>query len=278
MALIIKNANIDQYITKKVSYSRTLDSESPSSEPLNEWLDDVDLHSANESEISDDSTYSVSNSLDSVNISNETLELKPIQDFEVVDEGLAINHLGIKYIHPDRIDEIIEKTLIVKKQELNCLVEEQKEIGYFEGYEEGSEKAKSEYLQKITTLNNLILSIETEFERKVQNTEKLLTDAIFAGVTRILGNANDNDRVSMIQNVVKDIGSTKPYILRLSVHDYDLFITSNNDIPHFNTQSIIADDRVELGGCIIETEKGIFDGRLEVQLARLKDVIDSKVD
>ena len=82
----------------------------------------------------------------------------------------------------------------------------------------------------------------------------------------------------MIQNVVKTIGTLQPYTLRLSEYDYNILSAHNSEMKKFNIKNLISDDRVELGGCIIDTEKGIFDGRLEVQLARLKDVIDSKVD
>ena len=36
---------------------------------------------------------------------------------------------------------------------------------------------------------------------------------------------------------------------------------------------LVADERVELGGCLIETDGGTLDGRLETQLKRLRDTL-----
>ena len=267
MSVIIKNAEIDTLVTKKVGYLTT-PPENNSSQNKSETTDYSELIT----DFSDDVEITADANNDSI------VEEEFAPEFEVLE--LGIKHHDIIYIHPDKIDDLVNEKVLEKKSELEVLVEQEKTSGFDEGVIKGIEATEEKQAENLNKINELILSIEKSFEAKVTDVESLLKDAIFSGVNRILGDSlvNDDVRIEMIRNVVKSISTTQPYTLRLSEYDYNLLNNQDNNIKKFNSKSIISDDRVELGGCIVDTEKGIFDGRLEVQLARLKDVIDSKVE
>lgn len=277
MAVIIKNAGVNVKQAKKLDYSIISDNKKSSKNTVLDWitpsntegLDSVGVRYYNELIQQSETDDIGGNELSSPDNANSSVEL--------IDRG--IKYQGVDYIHPAEIDELVKKDLSLKVHEMEVMINEEKEIGYQDGYKEGIAKAEKDYDDKFQELTKLITSIDSAFEIKVKKFETFLTSAIFAAVARVLGDAviNDEDRISMVKNVVKTLKSTKPYVLRVSEYDYKIITGNNAEVRQFNTANIIADNRVELGGCIIETDKGIFDGRLEVQLARLKDVIDSKV-
>lgn len=263
MSVIIKNADIDSHQTKKVGYTSIV----PDTAKLNDSFE-VD-EGIEFPDIEETVTESNDNILPERDIPEE---------FEITE--LGIKHQGLMYIHPNKIDELVAGEVTEKVAELEIIVEQEKKSGFDEGLKNGATAAEEEQADKLEKMEELISSIEKSFELKVADVESILKDAIFTGVTRILGDAliNDDERINMVHNVVKTISTSQPYTLRLSEHDYNILNNQKSDMKKFNSKTIISDHRVELGGCIVDTEKGIFDGRLEVQLARLKDVIDSKVD
>ena len=283
MALIIKNADVDKHQAKKVNYTTIVTDNNTTANEDADWINAAEAELDNDSSdvnvealvdhAKDDNYAEFENPSD-----DELPQEIDVPEFELVEQG--IKHQGVHYIHPDILEEMLNEKMTSRITELENLVEERKEEGYQEGYQEGTNKAKNDNESVLDNLAELVSSIENAFEAKTNDLESLITDAIFIGVTRILGEAivNDNERINMIQNVVKTIGTLQPYTLRLSEYDYNILSAHNSEMKKFNIKNLISDDRVELGGCIIDTEKGIFDGRLEVQLARLKDVIDSKVD
>ncbi|QEY18594.1 hypothetical protein D0C16_22970 [Cellvibrio sp. KY-GH-1] len=80
---------------------------------------------------------------------------------------------------------------------------------------------------------------------------------------------------AVLQSAVSKIADRKNIKLHLSNEDYDLVkqMLTDNLFQLQGVADIVSDDRVKKGGCIIETENGIWDARLDSQLERIKDAL-----
>lgn len=192
-------------------------------------------------------------------------------DLQVVDDGLM--YLGQKYIPVDIVDSEVESRILQAQNSMDEAMQEARERGHQEGLASGEEQGLKQYEEKRLALNELLVSINHAYESKVMENETLIVEAIFAAVAKVMGDelGQENGRVALIKNVFNQIKSNRPHLIKVAPADYTLL--ENDDSMYLNDVKIEADDRIESGGCIIETEKGTFDGRLEVQLARLRDTL-----
>ncbi len=64
-------------------------------------------------------------------------------------------------------------------------------------------------------------------------------------------------------------------VVRVSPRDHELLAAEGLKPKNGDAHAVelLADERVELGGCLIETGGGTLDGRLETQLKRLRDTL-----
>jgi flagellar assembly protein FliH len=96
----------------------------------------------------------------------------------------------------------------------------------------------------------------------------------YAALLRIVGQKT-GDR-AMVESMVRAVLEQLPERRLLSIHlapaDHALF-HDGKGIPPSLGAVLLADERVGMGGCIVETDAGSLDGRLETRLAELKAVL-----
>jgi flagellar assembly protein FliH len=80
-----------------------------------------------------------------------------------------------------------------------------------------------------------------------------------------------------VREAISGVRERERLVVRVSPRDHKLFAGENIAPKNGDAGSIelVADERVELGGCLIETSSGTLDGRLETQLQRLCDTLAS---
>jgi len=158
---------------------------------------------------------------------------------------------------------------------------------YTKGFEDGQvavkEKIEREFnerlLRKYSELNNLIsdlndnsIQLESQFEQLVMNVGFILAEAILK---------REIERESIFKDVLdeslrKVLGANE-IIVRLHPKDYESIVVEGKSFQMKDSFSKIKfekDDRIELGGCFIESEIGNADGRISSQLNELKRKLD----
>jgi flagellar assembly protein FliH len=158
---------------------------------------------------------------------------------------------------------------------------------YTKGFEEGQnavkEKIEREFnerlLKKYSELNNLIsdlndhsVQVETQFEQLVMTVGFTLAESILK---------REIERQSIFKDVLdeslKKVLGANEIIVRLHPKDYESIVADGKSFQMKDSFSQIKfekDDRIELGGCFIESEIGNADGRISSQLNELKRKID----
>lgn len=151
-----------------------------------------------------------------------------------------------------------------------------KEEGMATGYEEGKNRGSSE----IEQLKNQILmqkeEMEVEYNQMVENLEPDLVNAIlevFSKVTNVIAEDKKDIILTLVSNVLSGDEVSKNYIIRVSSEDVK-FLRDNKDVMLEKCRSdvnieIVEDKTLRKNQCLIDTDLGVFDASLDIQLENL---------
>ncbi len=136
------------------------------------------------------------------------------------------------------------------------------------GYQEGLMQAKAEMSGKIT-------ETVSQTAQYFDNLEDKMVKLVMRTLTTILGNMDSDEIVQKI--VGKALGSVRnEKQITIRVHpSYAKSVKKHIDrytaaFPKVNFFEVIAEPRMQLADCILESEAGYVDGSLEVQLKAIK--------
>ena len=98
----------------------------------------------------------------------------------------------------------------------------------------------------------------------------MIVEIAFEAIGKILGEslARRDGVQAVVREVIRGVREREHLVVRVSPRDHELLAREGFKPKNGDAQAIelLADDRVELGGCLIETAGGTLDGRLETQL------------
>lgn len=157
------------------------------------------------------------------------------------------------------------------KNRASMIVEDAKNIYESEkkrGYEDGMQAGKEEISRSM--LDFAAKSVEN-FAKLEEDVVKLVTQAL----RRIIGEIDDKTLIiNVVKNALKVVRNQKQVAIKLSpgqVADVrDKLASILGDSGGVNYVDIAADPRLPDGSCIIETEIGVVDASVEVQLAAIE--------
>ncbi len=99
-----------------------------------------------------------------------------------------------------------------------------------------------------------------------------LTEWTFLAVTRILGQQSRELVTAAVQHVLAEAKLNEP--LTVLLHAQDLAALDVHDGLWPAQVTLATDERVKLGGCLVQTAHQTLDARLEVQLELLREMLD----
>ena len=117
---------------------------------------------------------------------------------------------------------------------------------------------QSEYVEMLESMESDLVGIMLE---------------VFEKVTKVLSADKKDIMVHLIDNALNHIESSKEFVIRVSKDDYQ-FVTKHKEflqeaVPQNGSLEIVKDATLERNQCLIETDGGIFDCGLDVQLENL---------
>lgn len=149
--------------------------------------------------------------------------------------------------------------------------------GYDEGLSRGQEAAKREYGAKLQTLSTLVECCEAEIELRLQRLDSEWLELVFVAVTRILGEALTSRAgvEAIIRQVIEQQRDDDvPLTVRVCARDWELLGEEGREaLVRGRPMTWRTDDKIEMGGCLVDGGRGTLDGRLETQLAKMKQVL-----
>ncbi len=167
------------------------------------------------------------------------------------------------------------------RPEADVLIEAAREQAVREGYEQGLSRGHQEALQhnkqKFDALNRLLESVPAAMAGQIDGLEDVALHIAMTAVMKILGDTlvSPGGIRAVVQQVLRQVRTSEPMAMRLAPQDFYFLLKqkSNAELSLPPNIELMPDDRVELGGCILDAAGGGIDARIETQLARLRDVL-----
>jgi len=172
---------------------------------------------------------------------------------------------------------------IFKEESEPDLLKKQLDDYYRMGFREGQEKTRrdleQDYSNKLIRKYEEVYNILQQYDENLLEMEKafesLVIETAYEIAKKIVYREID-DRTIINENVkvaVNKIIGANEVRLKLNPQDIEELNTDSKNLLNtssFNKIKIEGDDRIEKGGCLIETEIGNVDARISTQLTELK--------
>lgn len=151
-------------------------------------------------------------------------------------------------------------------------------LGREEGYKKGLAEAQQTLQEQIEAVRQLYESASQALKTQVNGLEDIVVALAFEAVCRIIGSClhNRDGVIAVVRETLAHVKDSEPITVRVAPGDYRLLAHDQSVLTKGflgPTITLVADDRVVLGGCLIETSGGSLDGRLETQLQQFKDAL-----
>lgn len=172
---------------------------------------------------------------------------------------------------------------VFKEESEPDLLKKQLDDYYRMGFREGQEKTRrdleQDYSNKLIRKYEEVYNILQQYDENLLEMEKafesLVIETAYEIAKKIVYREID-DRTIINENVkvaVNKIIGANEVRLKLNPQDIEELNTDSKNLLNtssFNKIKIEGDDRIEKGGCLIETEIGNVDARISTQLTELK--------
>ena len=154
--------------------------------------------------------------------------------------------------------------------------EEAKQNGYYEGNAAAQEEADKKQEQLEAEYNNRKKELEHEYNDLKEKVEPQLVEVItdvFRKVTGVVAEDNQQIILHLINDVMHNADGSRDYVIKVSPEDYKFLVNNQGKIYCAMSREvnidIVEDTGLERNQCMIETNTGIFNCSLDIELNNL---------
>lgn len=169
-----------------------------------------------------------------------------------------------------------EEILAQAQAQAGQICEEAKKEGFNSGTIE-SERQLTEKKQELEQQHaQLVKQLEEDYEQRRNDMEPQIVEAllsVFTEVTHTVSEDNKEIVLHLINNVLKNVENSHSYSIKVSPDDYNfvlnnqgkIYCAMNNEV----NLDIVQDMALKQNECMIETDSGVFNCSLDVELHNL---------
>jgi flagellar assembly protein FliH len=173
------------------------------------------------------------------------------------------------------VEQARQSVLAQFKEEAEAARELGRQRGLREGRLTGIEESKQNFATEIARVRSIADKLPQALRAGVDGMEDTLVEIAFEAACKILGNAavSREGVQAMVRQAAARTLSGEKVLVRLHPSDIALLRKAGalgEELPNGAAVSWMADQRIALGGCVIETDGGELDARLETQIQRLR--------
>lgn len=171
-----------------------------------------------------------------------------------------------------------DASAIIDKAKLDAerIRAEARDSGYAEGMSAGSEAADSQYRQLVEELEQQRTELFNEYRRKEEKMEPALVDTIlriFAEITHAVSVDKRDMILTLVNNVMAGGEASRNFVIRVCNEDA-YFLKENKEkiigaIREDIHIEIVVDPSMKRNECLIDTDTGVYDCSLDIQLENL---------
>lgn len=148
------------------------------------------------------------------------------------------------------------------------------------GYEDGIQQSQheiEEYKEQLRAeLEQQKQQLQTEYEEKKARIEPELVETlteVFRKVTLTVAEDNQDIILHLINGVMKNVDNSREFVIKVSTEDYKFLLNNQGKIYCAMSKEvqidIVEDGTMKRNECIIETDSGIFNCSLDIELENL---------
>lgn len=149
--------------------------------------------------------------------------------------------------------------------------------GFNKGYQAGVDEARLQTEMGLAELREAITLFKQGLKCQVTGMEGVAAEMTLAGLVKIVGDryADEAFVLEATRHVAGQIRDNARVILRVNKRDQDILLRHVTELKELlgDAVEVVADTRVQTGGCLIEADTGMLDGRLETQIRNLQESI-----
>lgn len=147
-----------------------------------------------------------------------------------------------------------------------------------EGYRAGLEEGRAAFAAEVDALQSVIAAARQALSATIAGAEDVIVEIAVEALAKMLGAqlATREGVQAAVRQVIARVGEREPLSVRLAPEDFARLDQHRSVILKGldgRGIEITADERVTLGGCLVETAGGTLDGRIETQLQRLRETL-----
>lgn len=202
-----------------------------------------------------------------------------VRDDNNAEENTEFVSIDLTEIHKQE-----EEILSQAREEAENIREQAKAQGYEEGLNQAHLEADKLLSQKVKEMedkyNTRLNELEAEYQRMKSEMEPQLVDTLLELFTKVTGAIAENKRemiLALVNGVLRNTELCSEYVIRVSDTDYNYLATNKhliqNELAKDVKIDICVDSEFKRNQCVIETDIGVFDCSLDIQLENLiKDI------
>lgn len=188
----------------------------------------------------------------------------------------------------NKYDESLSQASIEAEQLKAVAKEDGYRLGYDEGHTAALAQVKKEMNGAIEEANakakRIIEIAECEKKETILKAERQILEIVTAIAGKIVKDKFAEDHtliVEVIKKALEKVKNQRKINIRVSINDYEFVMQSKltfESMLDSDFELSITDDKlIENGGCVIESENGTVDARLETQLDALKKAVQDVI-
>lgn len=152
--------------------------------------------------------------------------------------------------------------------------------GYNEGLEQAREQTKKQERELREKLEKRIETLADQYERQIEAIAQNISQLAFSIAKKIINIQIDKDDtvfVGLVKRAIEHFNASEKFLIRLNPKEFDRFFSHGGDwlaeqmqCPPF---SVMRDDSLACGGCVLESDGGILQAGVEVQLNKVSKIM-----
>ena len=169
-----------------------------------------------------------------------------------------------------------EQIIADANKNADAAFEEAKQNGYYEGNEKAQEEMNIKQAQLEVEFDNKRKELEKEYNNLKESIEPELVEVItdvFRKVTGVVAEDNQEIILHLINDVMHNADGSRDYVIKVSPDDYKFLVNNEGKIYCAMSREvnidIVEDATLERNQCMIETNTGIFNCSLDIELNNL---------
>jgi flagellar assembly protein FliH len=182
---------------------------------------------------------------------------------------------------PD-IKALVEQARASVLEQFKAEAEKARELGRQRGLQEGrlsgAEEARKHFEADLARVRSIATKLREAVDTQIHGVEDIAVSIAFEAICRVLGDAavTREGITALVRQAATHATHTERIVARLHPADLQALRDTgglDETLSSGVAVSWVADERVVMGGCIVETDSGELDARLETQVDRLRAVL-----